>query len=155
MTRIVRWNPYREMYNLINAMDRRVDSRYLSPRYLTANSWGLALDVSESEDAYLVKASLPGINSDDIDVSIESNVLTIKAEAQQEEESEDRRYHMRERRYGSYCRSISLPNSVKIEAVDALYENGVLTLSLPKVEAAKPMNIAVKSVDQPLIQEEN
>lgn len=155
MSRIVRWNPYREMYNLINAMDRRVDSRYLSPRFLTADSWGLALDVSENENEYLIKASLPGIRNEDIDVSIESNVLTIKGEFKQEEESEERHYHLRERRYGSFCRSLSLPNSVNTEAIQAIYENGVLTLSLPKAEEAKPKSIEVKAVEQPLIEEKN
>ena len=152
MTRIIRWNPYREMNQLLNAMDRRVDSRYLSPRYLASQSWGVAVDVSESEDEYLIKASLPGINPEDLDINIESNVLTIKGEYKEEKESENRRYHMRERRSGNFCRSFSLPNAVDTEAVEATYEAGVLTLSLPKAEEAKPQRIEVKSIDQPMIE---
>jgi HSP20 family protein len=156
MAKIIRWNPYRDMYDLVNAMDRLVDSRYLAPR-MTWNSgsdWGIALDVSESEDAYMVKASLPGINPDDLDISIESNILTIKGEINEESESEGRRYHLRERRYGSFCRSFTLPNMVNTDAIEANYEAGVLTLSLPKVEEAKPKRIEVKG-EKPLIQEKN
>lgn len=152
MTRIIRWNPYREMNHLINAMDRRVDSRYLSPRHLAPQNWAVAVDVSESEDEYLIKASLPGINPEDLDINIESNVLSIKGEYKEEEEHEDRQYHMRERRSGNFCRSFSLPNSVNTEAIEATYEAGVLTLSLPKAEEAKPQRIDVKSFDKPMIE---
>jgi HSP20 family protein len=155
MTRIIRWNPYREMYNLMNSVDRRVDSRYLPPRMLLSNDWSLALDVAENDEEYTIQASLPGINPEDLDISIESNVLTIKGEYKQEEEQEGLRYHMRERRYGSFCRSLSLPNTVNTEAVDAKYEAGVLTLSLPKAEEAKPQRIEVKTADQPLIKDAN
>ena len=152
MTRIIRWNPYREMNNLINSVDRRVDSRYLAPRHLAPQNWALAVDVSESEDEYLIKASLPGINPEDLDINIESNVLTIKGEFKEEEEHEDRRYHMRERRSGNFCRSFSLPNTVNTEDVEATYEAGVLSLSLPKAEEAKLQRIEVKNFDQPMIE---
>jgi len=152
MTRIIRWNPYREMYDLINSVDRRVDSRYLQPRFLAPNNWALAVDVSESEDEFLITASIPGMTAEDLDINIESNVLTIKGEYKQEQESEDRHYHMRERRTGSFCRSFSLPNTVNTESVEATYEAGVLTLSLPKAEEAKPHRIEVKSLDKELIE---
>ena len=152
MTRIIRWNPYREMHNMINSVDRRVDSRYLAARHMAPQNWALAVDVSESEDEYLIKASLPGINPEDLDINIESNVLTIKGEYKEEEEREDRRYHMRERRSGNFCRSFSLPNSVNADAIEATYEAGVLSLSLPKAEEAKPHRIEVKSFDKPMIE---
>jgi HSP20 family protein len=158
MTRLVRWNPYREMSELINAVDRLVDSRSMMPRMAWRTSsdwdWNIALDVSEDEDQYVVKASLPGINPDDLDISIESNMITIKGEVKEESESDSRRYHLRERRFGSFCRSFSLPNSVDADSIDATYEDGVLTLSLPKVEEAKAKRIEVKS-GTPLIKDKN
>ena len=157
MTKIIRWNPYRGMYDLINSVDRVVDSRYLAPRLArnSAPAWGLALDVAESEDEYLVEASLPGIDPENLDITIESNVLAIKGEYKEETESEGRRYHMRERRTGSFCRSLSLPNSVDSTAIEATYEAGVLTLHLPKAEEAKPQRIDVKNVEQTLIKDKN
>lgn len=146
MAKIIRWNPYREMYNLVNSMDRLVDSNfYVSNR---PQRWGLALDVAENEDEYLVKASLPGINPDDVEITLDKNVLTISGEFEKEDETEERRYHMRERRYGSFCRSLSLPNTVNVDDIQASYEAGVLTLSLPKAEEAKPKRIAVTSADK-------
>ena len=150
MTKIIRWNPYREMMILRNAMDRLVDSDNLDiSARLQPRNWGLALDVSENEDAFLVEASLPGFNPEDLQITYDSNVLTIKAEVKEEEEKKDeqRRYYLRERRYGNFCRSLSLPSTIDADAIEAGFKDGVLTLTLPKVEEAKPKRIEVKSVD--------
>lgn len=150
MTKIIRRNPYREMMILRNAMDRLVDSDSLDMRArLQPRNWGLALDVSEKEDAFLVEASLPGFDPENLEITYDSNVLTIKAEIKEDEEKEDeqRRYYMRERRYGNFCRSLSLPSTIDAGAIVANFEAGVLTLTLPKVEEAKPKRIEVKSVD--------
>ena len=151
MAKIIRWNPYREMYNLVNSMDRLVDSDSVAARR-GPQRWGLALDVAESEDEYLIKASLPGINPDDVDITLDKNVLTIKGEFENEAENEDEnneiRYHLRERRFGSFCRSLNLPTTVKADAIQATFDAGVLTLSLPKAEEAKPKRIEVKSAEK-------
>ena len=148
MAKLVRWNPYREMVGMLNAMDRLVDSDTLDRRYVARpTNWGLALDVTESEDDYTLKASLPGIAPEDIDISFEKDLLTIKGESKEEQEVEDRRYHLRERRYGSFCRSIRLPKAIDAENIEANYEAGVLSLRLPKLEEAKPKRIEVKSFD--------
>jgi len=149
MAKIVRWNPYREMIGMLNSMDRLVDGEALPHRAHRARptNWGLALDVAEDENAYFLKASLPGINPEAIDITYEKNVLTIKGAVEADDEVEERRYHMRERRYGSFCRSVNLPATVDAKNIDATYKAGVLTLELPKMEDAKPKRIEVKSIN--------
>ena len=155
MSNLTRWDPFREMMNLRSAMDRLFDDAFFGSRSnwmersgLDASVWDLALDVAETNDEYVVKASLPGMNPDDLDVTLNNNVLTIQGEIKEEKEdkpSDDRRYHLRERRYGSFSRSISLPSTVNADAIQANFEAGVLTLHLPKVEEAKPRRIEVRS----------
>jgi HSP20 family protein len=88
---------------------------------------------------------VPGIKPEDLDITVTKNTLTIKGEVRQEEEKEEERYHLRERRYGRFARSITLPTSVDADEIEANYENGVLTLRLPKTEEVKPKRIEVKS----------
>jgi len=133
-----------------NAMDRLVDRDWFeSAEWTSPRNWGLALDVSENDDEFVVKASLPGVNPDDIDITYDKDTLTIKGEIQEEKEEEDdgRRYYLRERRYGSFSRSFSLPSAIKADAIAATYESGVLTLHLPKAEEAKAKRIQVKNVE--------
>ncbi len=141
-----RYDPFREMMTLRSAMDRLFDNAFVgSGDDLRSINWELALDVSETGDEYLVKASVPGINPDDLEITYSNKVLTIKGETKQEDEVEETRYHLRERRFGSFARSVSLPTPVDSEHIDASYENGVLTLHLPKTEEAKPRRIPISS----------
>ncbi len=151
MSNLIRWDPFREMMTLRTAMDRLFDSAMLGQRddWLQPASWDVSIDVAENDDEYQVKASLPGINPDDLEITYNSNVLTIKGEIKEEREEEQRRYHLRERRYGSFSRSISLPSSVNADNISAAYEAGVLTLHLPKVEEAKPRRIQVQKGEAP------
>ena len=105
----------------------------------------LAVDVSETDDSFIVKASLPGINPEDLDISMTDNVLTIKGEIKMEEEKEGEKYHIRERRFGRFMRSLTFPVPVDADKIEATYENGVLTLVLPKAEEAKPKKIEIKT----------
>jgi HSP20 family protein len=131
-------------------MDRMFDNAFFGePLEWRTFSGDLALDVAENENEFLVKASLPGINPDDLDITFSGKTLTIKGEYKAEEEKEDVHYHMRERRYGSFSRSLSLPTPIKSDAIEAKYEAGVLTLHLPKTEEAKPKRIAVGVSEQP------
>ncbi len=143
MTLVRRWDPFREMAELRATMDRLLNETRNLPVASEDSIWMLPLDVGETEDAFIVKASLPGVNPDDIDISITENVLTIKAEIKAEKEIENARYHLQERRYGTFSRSITLPTTVNADAVDAVYENGVLTLNIPKAEEVKPRKIEV------------
>jgi HSP20 family protein len=101
------------------------------------------VDLYETDEDVVAKMALPGIDMDDIDVSVARNTLTIKAETKAEEEVEEDRYLCRERRFGTYARSLTLPVAVEADEAEATYENGVLTLRLPKVEEAKPKTIEV------------
>jgi HSP20 family protein len=105
----------------------------------------LALDVFEDADDVTVKASLPGISPQEVDIAITGDVLTIKGEKSEEKEEKQGNWHLRERRYGAFQRSISLPAAVQADKADAVFENGVLTLTLPKVEEIKPKSIKIKT----------
>jgi HSP20 family protein len=153
MSNLTRWDPFRELWSVRNMMDRMMD-RWLEPTWsLTTDwqpaSWDLALDVAETEDHYVVKASLPGMDPDDLEITYNNNLLTIKGEVKEEKDVDEQRYHLRERRYGTFSRSITLPATVKADAIEASYETGVLTLRLPKAEEAKPKRIPVHSGQTP------
>jgi len=152
MANVVRWNPVREAANLMNEFDRMLEYPLLRSRWgmpMQANevvgSWGLALDVAEQGENFTVKASIPGINPDDLNVTLEDNVLTIQGETKDDQTIDEGSYHIRERRYGSFSRSVRFPVPVEGEKVEAQYENGVLTLTVPKAEAVKPKRINVKA----------
>lgn len=143
---IRRWDPFREMMVLRNSMDRVVDRDLaLAPDTWKSFNWSVALDVVESEDEYLVKASLPGIDPEELDITFDDNRLTIKGEIKQEKEIEEARYHLRERRYGSFTRSIQMPVGIDSDNIEANYDKGVLHLHLPKVEEVKPKKITIKA----------
>ena len=112
-------------------------------------TWGVALDVVENPDEFVVKASLPGVKPEDVEVTFSENTLTIKGESRHKEDKEEARYHLRERRYGSFSRSLSLPRGVQGDAIEASYDAGVLTLRLPKSEEVKPKRIAIHSAETP------
>lgn len=139
---IVRWRPInRRPMNLFNEFDRMLNE---SSRTQMPTSWGLPLDVVETDDNYLVKAAVPGINPDDVEIIFDDNALTIKGELLAEAETEGVKYHLRERRTGSFSRSLKFPMQVAADAIEASYDNGVLTLALPKAEEVKPRRIDVK-----------
>lgn len=144
---LTRWDPIREMMNFRNRVDRMFLDAFEGPsdgweRY----EWGLPLDVAENENSYIVKASLPGIKSDDIDVKYSGNTLTITGEIRQDEQEGN--YHMRERRYGRFTRSITLPGQVNGDKIQADFDAGVLTLHIPKAEEAKTKRIPIKTTKQ-------
>lgn len=146
MSELTRWDPFRDMLTLRNAMDRLFDSAFVGPNIAwQSEALNMAVDVIENADNFVVKASVPGINPDDLEITLNNNVLTIKGEVKEEKDVEEARYHLRERRYGSFTRSFTIPSNVKAEEIQANYNQGVLSLTLPKAEEAKPKRIAVKS----------
>jgi len=143
---LTRWDPFREMMVIRNARDRMFDGDLaLAPSSWRSFNWSVALDVVENDDEFVVKASLPGINPDDLEITFIDGKLTIKGEVTEEEKVEEARYHLRERRFGSFSRSIKLPSGIDTEKIDAKYESGVLELYLPKVEEVKPKKITIKT----------
>lgn len=146
MANVVRWDPIREMMQLRRSMDRIMDeSLGNGSNWDEPMRWALPVDVVESEDAYFVKASLPGVKPDDINITYDNHILTLSTEIQAEEEKKEERYLLRERRYGSFTRSITLPNQVDASKIEASYDDGVLTLTLPKAEEMKPRRIQIQN----------
>ncbi len=150
MADLIRRDPFRGAISLREAMDRLFEKSFVHPfggwPLLEGEAQALALDVYETDNNLVVEASLPGISPDDVDISIVGDTLTIKGEVKHEAEKEEKgRYHYRERRYGAFQRSVTLPTNVDTDAAEAVFENGVLKLTLPKVEEAKPKRIEVKT----------
>ncbi len=152
MSKLVRWNPMREAADLFNEFDRVLESPLYRARMgmpLRTNdvvgSWSLALDVAEKGDVFTIKASLPGIKPEDLNVTLEDNVLTVQGEVKEDETIEEETYHIRERRFGSFSRSLRFPVPVNANEIVASYDNGVLTLTVPKAEEVKPKRIEIKA----------
>ncbi|WZO97415.1 Hsp20/alpha crystallin family protein [Isosphaeraceae bacterium EP7] len=142
---IERWDPFpfREPISLRDAMSTLFQDSFVRPGALSATS-GLAtlpLDVSETEDSFVVKASLPGVKPEDVQITVHGDTLTIRGESKEEQERKGEHWHIRERRSGSFQRSVSLATPVDSDRAQAQFEHGVLTLSLPKSESAKPRQI--------------
>jgi len=129
-------------------MDRLFEESFVHPRagWLTPFGAGtLAVDMYETDEDVVVKTSVPGVKPEDIDITITGDTLTIKGEVKAEEKIERANYIRQERRYGAFSRSLTLPTSVVAEKAKAEFENGVLTLTLPKSEEVKPKTIKVKA----------
>lgn len=150
---LTRWDPFREMMILRNSFDRRFDEHpSLAPSSWESFNWSIALDVVESDDEYLIKASLPGINPEDLEITFSDNKLTINGEVKEEVELDEAHYHLRERRYGTFTRSVKLPSGIESDKIEANYDKGVLKLRLPKVEKVKPKKITIKTSDAKVIE---
>ncbi len=146
---VERWEPFKEMMSLREAMNRLVEDSFIRPGSwlapFDAEALSVAMDVIETKDSLIVKASVPGIKPEDIDVSVTGDVLTIRGETASEEKIEQGSYLRQERRFGKFERSLTLPSLVTADKADAKFEHGVLTLTLPKAEQAKPKSIKVKT----------
>jgi HSP20 family protein len=147
MADIIRWEPFRELTSLREAMDQLFEGAFVSPsRILPGWAGGeVALDMYHTDKDVIVKASLPGVKPDEVKVSITGDVLTIEGEHKEEKEVKEADYFRKERRYGAFSRSVVIPVPVKSEKAEAEFEDGVLTLTLPKTEEVKPKQIQVKA----------
>jgi HSP20 family protein len=148
MTTLTRWEPWRELPILRRAFERFFDepfeTRFMPPWRF--DEFEPAVDVAEDETAYIVKAAMPGIKPEEVEVTLHNDVLTLKGEAKADKEINKEHYHLRERRYGSFMRSLMLPAAVKAEQIEAKHEDGVLTVRLPKLEEDKPKKIAIQTM---------
>jgi HSP20 family protein len=145
MSNLTRWEPVREMMTLREAMDRLFDDAFTRPISLSGGSVVPAIDLYQNDDEVVVKAALPGLKSDDVQISITADVLTLRGEFKQESEKKETTYHIREQRYGSFERAIMLPTDVQSDKAKADFENGILTVTLPKAETVKPRTISIKA----------
>lgn len=148
MADITRWDPFSELQTLRQTMDRLFDDP--RPWRLAVNGGAESLfpvDLYETNDEVVVKASLPGVKPEDIDISITGQILTLKGETKQEQEEKQQNYYRRERRSGTFMRQLQLPTEVESDRAEAVFEHGVLRLALPKAEAVKPRTIKVNARD--------
>ena len=137
---LVRWDPMRELLNMharFAAVPENDDDSY--------GSWAPAVDIFEKDDDLVIRAEIPGVNKDDIDINVESNTLSIRGERKREEEYEEDRAYKMERVFGSFVRTFRLPRTVDSSRISANYTNGVLELQLPKADEAKPRRIEIKA----------
>lgn len=144
MSIVIRRNPIREMASFQSALDRFFDDAWRGAE-LDERSNMLAVDLHESNDAYILMSNVPGVNSEDIEITLHDGVLNISCDLPKVEPDEGIRVHVNERPFGSYTRSLRLPKAVDAEHVEAAYENGVLTLTMPKTPDAQPRNIPIKT----------
>jgi HSP20 family protein len=146
MAELVRWSPARDMVSLRQAMDQLFEESFLRPDFFgfgESPAGALPLDVYETDNDVVVKATVPGVKPEEIEVTVTGDLLTIKGEFKSEEKVEKRNYLRQERRVGSFCRQVGLPAGVDSNKAKATFENGVLTLELPKVEAVKARTVKV------------
>lgn len=140
------WRPFKELSTLRDEMDMLWD-RFLGewpPLEPVRRQWAPSLDVSETENNIVVKAEVPGLESKDIDISLTGGVLTIKGEKKQEKEEKDENYHRIERRYGTFTRTVRVPQEVQSDKIEATCKNGVLKITLAKSEEAKKKEIKIE-----------
>jgi HSP20 family protein len=142
MTNMTRWDPIQEAVTLREAVNRLFEESFV-PAAPTRSAMGVALDLSETADSYMIEAAVPGLKAEDLNVTFENGVLVISGEIRQSEESKDRTFHRIERRFGHFSRSIALPTTVRGDAITARMEHGVLLLNVPKAEEVKPRKITV------------
>ena len=146
MSNLTRWEPVREMMTLREAMDRLFDDAFTRPLSLRdGGSSAPAIDMYQTDNDVVVKAALPGFKAEDVQINVTGEVLTIRGEMKREEDQNEKAWHIREQRWGSFERSVALPTDVVSEKAQADFDNGILTITLPKAEEVKPKTITVKA----------
>jgi HSP20 family protein len=151
MANLTRWNPRNELEisDPFRPLERMMDElwrTWTGPQTDSGRSLlRPAMDVSETDHHINVRLDLPGMKPEDVRVEVENQTLTISGQTSDSVEKDGERYHYRERTYGSFQRSVRLPNTIDVEHIDANFENGVLSISLPKLPQAQPKQISIKA----------
>src|ERR1044072_1111245 len=150
---IVRWEPLRELASIQNEMNRLFVTVFDAPapggNGGTLRRWMPAMDLVETEDHFVLRADLPGLSEGDVSIEVEDNVLTVSGERKAEHETTQEGYHRVERAFGSFSRSLTLPEGVDADAVTASFDRGVLEIRIPKPEQRKPRKISIGVGDTP------
>jgi len=145
---IVRWDPFRDLMTIRERMNRIFDEFFRGQEVgeaFPATSWTPAVDIYETPNEVVLKAELPGVNQKDIQLEIKDNTLTLKGERAKDEEVKEDSYYRRERFYGTFYRSFTLPSNIQQDKIQARYKDGILEVIMPKAEAAKPRQIKVET----------
>ncbi len=148
---MIRWDPAKDLMSLRQAMDKLFEESLVRPSWFTLELGGenIPVDMHQTENEVIVRATLPGVKPEDVDISVAGETLTIKAEKKDEKELKERDYVKKENRYGMVSRSLTLPVQVDADKAEAVFENGILNLKLPKSEQVKPKQIKIQSKIQP------
>lgn len=145
---LIKWDPFTELEEMSHRLNRLIGRPGLpastGSEMLKIVDWTPSADISETETAYLIKAEIPGVNREDVSVTVEDGVLTIQGERKAEKEETGRKFHRIERSYGSFVRSFRLPQGVDDTAAKAEFKDGMLNITLPKSEQAKPRAVSIK-----------
>jgi len=146
---LVTYDPFRDLRTLQDEINRAFSSSFSrgGDSELTRGAWAPSVDIYENKDQIVLEAELPGMKPEDVNISIENNVLTIHGERKFEKKDEQDNFHRVERSYGAFTRSFTLPPTVASDSADAVFENGILRLTLAKREEAKPRRIDIKAGD--------
>lgn len=147
MMDLIRWNPWNELVSLRERMNRVFDDSLFRPDRredpLAMGTWSPAVDMFEKDDKVVIKAELPGLDKNDISLDLQNGVLTLKGERKYENEVKEENYYRREMSCGKFIRSFSLPGDVDADKIKAEFQNGLLTVEVPKPEEHKPKQIPV------------
>lgn len=147
MSNLIRWEPAREMMTLRDAMDRLFDDAFTRPlRLYDGGQMSLpAVDMYQTSDEIVVKVAIPGVKADDVQINVTGETLTIKGEMKEKEEVKEKAYHIHEQRWGMFERTLALPTDVIADKAKAEFENGILSITLPKAEEVRPKTISIKT----------
>lgn len=149
---LIRWEPFgsirrrRDVFSDLTGMQQemnRLFDEFFGESRADEGSWLPAVDVSETDNEMIIRAELPGMAQEDIELNLQENVLTLKGEKKKEEQEEQENFHRVERSYGGFSRTLTLPANVKAEQIQASFKDGVLLITLPKAEEAKTKKIAI------------
>jgi HSP20 family protein len=142
--KLVRWDPLQEFLAMSNRFNRPINDPYAQRTEDSFGAWAPPVDIFERQDQLVIRAEVPGVHKEDMDVRIENGVLTLHGERKEEKETKEVNVHLMERVCGSFTRSFSLPTTVDPTRVSAVYKDGVLEVTVPKVETAKPKRVEIK-----------
>jgi len=145
---LIRWEPVRELHTMQNEMNRLFNTFFDSPTpngggQTVARRWIPAMDVVETEEHFVLRADLPGLSESDVNIEVEDNVLTVSGERKSEHEQRGEGYYRVERSFGSFSRSLTLPEGINADSIQAKFENGVLEVRIPKPEQPKPRKVQI------------
>jgi len=146
---IVRWDPFRDLMTIQDRMNRLFDQTLSKTRTdddegLTASTWSPSVDIYETADSVVLKAELPGLSRENIDIQVRDNTLTLKGERKFEREVKDENYLRIERSYGAFQRAFNLPSVIQQDKIKAVFKEGVLEVTMPKAEEAKPKQVKIE-----------
>jgi HSP20 family protein len=142
---LTKWDPFREMEDVFDRFGRAIGwPRRGTQEVMATGDWAPRVDIAETDNEFTIKAEIPDVKKEDVKVTVDSGVLTIRGERKQEKEEKDKKFHRVERYYGSFTRSFTLPDNVDESKIEASFKDGMLNLQIPKTEAAKPKAIEVK-----------